>query len=90
MNASDMEFSSHDSASALHAPQLHADAERVAITSVAAQLLESPPEAKDQFESLLESIYASIACSPQGGASRAHLGVEVTDVLHEIYKAHET
>ena len=50
---------------------------------------ESPYAAKDKFESLLESIYASIASSPQGGASRAPLGVELRDVLNEIYKAHE-
>lgn len=51
--------------------------------------MESPYADKDEFESLLESIYASIASSPQGGASRALLGVELRDVLDEIYKAHE-
>lgn|GEM_PF-5905541 len=52
--------------------------------------METPSAARDGFESLLESIYASIAASPQGGASRAPPGVEPGDVLDDIYKRHET
>lgn len=45
---------------------------------------------KDEFEFLLESICASTASSLQDGGSRAPLGVDLRDVLDEIYKAHET
>lgn len=53
-------------------------------------MMESQSVSKDEFESLLESIYAPTASSLQGGGSRAPLGVERRDVLDEIYKAHET
>ncbi len=53
-------------------------------------MMESQPVSRAEFESLLESIYASTASSPQGGGSGAPPGVELGNVLDEIYKAHET
>ena len=51
--------------------------------------MELPYAAKDEFESLLESICASIASSPQGGASRASVDVEFLEVLDDIRRACE-
>lgn len=98
MNALDMESSSHYSTSAHAADQLPAEVESghddrggAAARAVRGRAgMESPSAARDGFESLLESIYASIAASPQGGASRAPPGVEPRDVLDDIYKRHET
>ena len=88
MNALDMESPSQYSTSALDAAQLRAEVEGLRFRLP--EDMESPSAAKGELESLLESIYASIASSPQGGASRAPLGVELGDALDEIYKAQET
>ncbi len=90
MNALNMESPSQYFTSALDAARLPAEVGDLATTIVAAQRMEAPYAGKDEFESLLESIYASIASSPHGGASRAPLDVELRDVLDDICKAHET
>jgi hypothetical protein len=52
--------------------------------------MESPYAAKDEFESLPESICASTASPPHDGGSRAPLGIDLGDVRDEIRKAHES
>lgn len=89
MNALDLELPSQCSTSALDTVKLTAEVERLATTNVAAQL-RAPFADAEGCRSLLESIYASIGSSPQGGAPRTLLDVELGDALDEIYKAHET
>lgn len=50
----------------------------------------SPFASKEEFESLLESIYASTPTSLPGGAGRPPQGVEFSDVLDALYTTHET
>lgn len=52
--------------------------------------MEAPYAAKDEFESLQESMHASTASSKRGGASCTPLDIGSGDALDEIHKAHGT